>query len=76
MSAIDDAPGAGIGAPVRYASQGQDEVVVQHKTEPALVSPHTHADPDELALIVSMMYGSALRRICMAIKRALGVNHA
>jgi len=34
------------------------------------------ADPDELALIVSMMYGATLRGFCRAIEKALGVHHA
>jgi hypothetical protein len=34
------------------------------------------ADPDELAVIVSMMYGAALRGFCRAIEKALGVHHA
>lgn len=34
------------------------------------------ADPDELALIVSMLYGAALRGFCRAIEKALGVHHA
>ncbi|MDE2395487.1 MAG: hypothetical protein KGM91_08600 [Burkholderiales bacterium] len=33
------------------------------------------ADPDELALIVSMLYGAALRGFCRAIEKALGVRH-
>lgn len=34
------------------------------------------ADPDELALIVSMLYGATLRGFCRAIEKALGVHHA
>ena len=34
------------------------------------------ADPDELALIVSMLYGAALRGFCRLIEKALGVHHA
>ena len=34
------------------------------------------ADPDELALIVSMLYGAVLRGFCRAIEKALGVHHA
>ena len=33
------------------------------------------ADPDELALIVSMLYGATLRGFCRAIEKALGVQH-
>ncbi len=34
------------------------------------------AGPDELALIVSMLYGAKLRGFCRAIEKALGVSHA
>ena len=34
------------------------------------------ADPDELALIVSMLYGAVLRGFCRAIEKALGVHRA
>ena len=34
------------------------------------------ADPDELALIVSMLYGAVLRGFCRAIENALGVHRA
>ncbi len=34
------------------------------------------ADPDELALIVSMLYGAALRGFCRVIEKALGAQHA
>ena len=34
------------------------------------------ADPEELALIVSMLYGATLRGFCRVIEKALGVHHA
>lgn len=34
------------------------------------------ADPDELAVIVSMLYGAGLRGFCRVIEKALGVGHA
>ena len=34
------------------------------------------ADPDELAVIVSMLYGTALRGFCRVIEKALGVQNA
>ena len=34
------------------------------------------AAPDELALIVVMLYGATLRGFCRAIEKALGVHHA
>lgn len=33
------------------------------------------ADPDELALIVAMLYGASLRGFCRVIEKALGVPH-
>jgi len=33
------------------------------------------ADPDELALIVAMLYGASLRGFCRVIEKALGVQH-
>ena len=32
------------------------------------------ADPDELALIVAMLYGATLRGFCRVIEKALGVQ--
>ena len=32
------------------------------------------ADPDELALIVSMLYGATLRGFCRVIEKALGAQ--
>ena len=34
------------------------------------------ADPDELAVIMSMLHGAMLRGFCRAIEKALGVQHA
>ena len=34
------------------------------------------ADPEELALIVSMLSGATLRGFCRVIEKALGVRHA
>ena len=34
------------------------------------------ADPDELAVIVSGLYGAALRGFCRVIEHALGAQHA
>ena len=33
------------------------------------------ADPDELAVIVSMLYGAALRGFCRALEKAIGGRH-
>ena len=34
------------------------------------------ADPEELPLIVSMLYGATLRGFCRVIEKALGERHA
>ncbi len=34
------------------------------------------ADPDELALIIALLYGATLRGFCRMIEKALGVAHA
>ncbi len=34
------------------------------------------ANPDELALMVSMLYGATLRGFCRAIEKAMGAYHA
>lgn len=36
----------------------------------------TQADPDELAVIVAMLYGATLRGFCRVLAKTLGVSHA
>ena len=53
--------------------------VIEGETKAARYLDRLHAeqaDPDELALIVSMLYGAALRGFCRVIEKALGVRHA
>ena len=33
------------------------------------------ADPDELAVLLSMLYGPTLRGFCRALEKAIGVRH-
>ena len=33
------------------------------------------ADPDELAVILSMLYGATLRGFCRALEKAIGLRH-
>ena len=57
---------------------GQALKVIQGESKAAEFVSRLHAqqaDPDELALIGSMMYGSVLRGFCRAIAKALGVQH-
>ena len=45
----------------------------ERKAAAYLIRLHAaQADPDELAVIVSMLYGSALRGFCRVIAKALG----
>ena len=34
------------------------------------------ADPDELAVLISMLYGETLRGFCRTIEKAIGGRHA
>lgn len=57
---------------------GQALRVIQGETKAAQYLARLQAqqaDPDELALIVSMLYGAALRGFCRAIEKSLGVCH-
>ena len=48
----------------------------QQKADAYLARLHAQqADPDELAVIVSMLYGAALRGFCRALEKAIGVRH-
>ena len=58
---------------------GQALRVIEGETKAAQYLAHLRAqqaDPDELAVIVSMLYDAAPRGFCRAIEKALGVNHA
>lgn len=77
MQATKDAPGAGMGAPVPVSGQALCAVEGESKAADYLARLHVQqADPDELAVIVSMLYGAALRGFCRTIEKALGVHHA
>lgn len=58
---------------------GQALRVIEGESKAALYLARLQAlqaDPDELALIVSMLYGATLRGFCRVIEKALGVHHA
>ena len=58
---------------------GQALRVIEGETKAALYLARSHAqqaDPDELALIVSMLYGATLRGFCRVIEKTLGIRHA
>ena len=63
------------GAP--HAGQALRVIEGEAKAAQYLARLHSQqADPDELALIVSMLYGAVLRGFCRAIENALGVHRA
>ena len=52
--------------------------VIDGETKAAQYLARLHAeqaDPDELAVIVSMLYGAALRGFCRVLAKAVGVRH-
>lgn len=63
------------GAP--HAGQALRVIEGETKAAQCLARPQAQqADPDELALIVSMLCGATLRGFCSAIERVPGVRHA
>ena len=57
---------------------GQALRVIEGETKAARYLDRLHAeqaDPDELALIVSMLYGATLRGFCRVLVKALGARH-
>jgi len=76
MQGNDDAPRAGMAAPARVTDQVLRVTEGEAKAAQYLARFQAQqADPDELALIVSMLYGATLRGFCRAIQTALGVDH-
>ena len=67
------------GTDCRSAPQaGQALRVIEGEAKAATFLARLHAsqaDPDELAVIVSMLYGAALRGFCRVLAKALGVQH-
>jgi hypothetical protein len=58
---------------------GQALRVIEGESKAAQYLGRLHAQqagPDELALIVAMLYGATLRSFCRVIEKALGANHA
>lgn len=72
MQASDDAHGAGMGAPARLSGQALKVIEGETKARYYIAGLQAQqADPDELAVIVSMLYGSALRGFARVIEQAL-----
>ena len=64
--------------PVRPSGQALRAIEGEEKAARYLARLRAQeADPDELAIVLSMLYGPALRGFCRAIEKALGdVRHA
>ena len=76
MQASDDAPGAGMGTPVRLSGHALKVMEGEAKARDYLAQLQAQqADPDELSVILSMLYGVALRGLCRALEKAIGVRH-
>jgi hypothetical protein len=81
VAAVAPQQNAQINAPdfhsTTLAGQALRAIEGEHKAAQYLARFHAQqADPDELALIVSMLYGATLRGFCRVIEKALGVHHA
>jgi hypothetical protein len=74
MQASDDAPrAAGMSAPARLSGQALKVIEGEAKAREYIARLQAEqADPDELALIVSMMYGAGLRGFCRVLTKAIG----
>ena len=78
MTANDYGHGPGMGAPPRVSGHALKVIEGEAKAREYIARLQAQqADPDELALIVSMMYGASLRGFARVIEKALrGAFHA
>jgi hypothetical protein len=73
MTSKDNAPRAGLASPVRLAYQAAKVIDGEAKARAYLARLQAQqADPQELAVIVSMLYGAALQGFCRVIEKAIG----
>ncbi len=73
MKGKNNAPRAGIGAPARFASQAEKVLQGEAKAREYLARLQgQQADPQELAVMVSMLYGAALQGFCRVLEKAIG----
>lgn len=73
MQSDDDAPRAGLGSPARFSRAEVQTIEGEQKAREYIARLQAQqVDPDELAVIVSMMYGAALRGFCKVLTRAIG----
>lgn len=72
MKSIDDAPEAGMGAPARVSGQALRVIEGETKARDYIARLQAEqADPGELALIVSMLYGATLRGFASVVEKTL-----
>jgi hypothetical protein len=72
MSTNDDADKAGC----RMSSRALQTIEGERKAAEYLARLHAQqADPDELAVLVAMLYGATLRGFCGVLAKTLGVRH-
>ena len=79
METKNYAPRAGMGAPapVPVSQQALQVIHGEQQAHEFLARLQTQqADPDELAVIVTMLYGTGLHGFCRVLAKALGVRHA
>lgn len=73
MQASDNAPEAGTGAPERVSGHALKVIAGEAKARDYLARLQVQqADPDELAVMVSMLYGASLRGFCRVLAKAIG----
>ncbi len=76
MHQIGYGPGPGLGASERLSAHALNTIEGQQKADAYLARLHAQqAAPDELAVIVSMLYGASLRGFCRALEKAIGMRH-
>ena len=76
VSNASDEAGASMAITGPLSQQALRVIEGNNKAAQYLARLHAQqADPDELALIVAMLYGATLRGFCRAIEKALGVQH-
>ena len=75
MNQIGYGPGPGMGAPERLSEHALRAIEGENKAAQFLARLQAQqADPDELAVILSMLYGATLQGFCTALEKAIGAR--
>jgi hypothetical protein len=73
MKGKNNAPRAGMAAPACFATQAAKVIEGESQARAYLTRLQgQQADPQELAVIVSMLYGATLHGFCRVIEKAIG----